>query len=272
MKTNIIIYQPGYGGTFLQYLFSLDSTTVPYGPKSNNRLDIYSFDHAQQYLNWEQFHHNYTDINTIDLTAEDDHYTTMVVAKHPVEFYQSNQIVTKSFKAGTKMYIADLSRDSFNDFWLVRFKEKGNGFPSLRPHEIIQEEQIRIAYTPNSISVDKFLDPTTWQEEYLRINEIMELTPYLESAEKLYESWYRQRVEPYKQEFAQLTIEQIEKYSYRRDLAETTSRNSISHRWHDFYNSVRGNNWPDCDDEKDFHQLPAWIQQELVEKFDYFPS
>jgi hypothetical protein len=270
MKTNIIIYQPGYGGTFLQYLFSLDRTTAPYGSNVTNRLEIYSFDHAQKYTTWEQFHYNYTNINTVDLN--DNRYSTSTIAIHPTEFYQSNQLIAKSQEVNTTVYIADLSWTDFNNFWLVRFKEKGNGYPNLRPQEIVQEDQIRTRYDPISINIDAFLDPTTWSAEYLRINSSMGLTPQLESAEKLYESWYKQRVEPFRQEFNQLTIKEIETYSHRRILTEAASKNSTSQHWYDFYNSVRGDNWPDCDDECNFHQLPAWIQQELKEKFDYFPG
>jgi hypothetical protein len=272
MKTNIIIYQPGYGGTFLQYLFSLDNKTVPYGSDPINRLDTYLFDHAEHYPNWEQFHLNHTDVNSINLTTIDDQYTSMTISVHPTEFYQSNQLVIKSNDVNTSVYLAELSHNSFNNFWLVRFKEKGNGYPCLRPQEIVQEEQIRTTYIPVSIHIDKFLDPSTWSAEYLRINDLMGLTPQLESAEKLYESWYKQRVEPFRQEFNQLTIKEIETYSHRRILSETASKNSTSQYWYDFYNSVRGDNWPDCDDECNFHQLPAWIQQELIEKFDYFPG
>lgn len=41
--------------------------------------------------------------------------------------------------------------------------------------------------------------------------------------------------------------------------------------WPTLYNIFRGPDWPDCPLEKDFHLLPAWIQEELIVKFGYDP-
>lgn len=35
--------------------------------------------------------------------------------------------------------------------------------------------------------------------------------------------------------------------------------------WQKFYNSVKGDDYPDCDNEEDFELLPDWIKQELVD-------
>lgn len=42
--------------------------------------------------------------------------------------------------------------------------------------------------------------------------------------------------------------------------------------WSNFYNEIRDASWPDCDNEQDFVNLPAHIQQECCEVFSYVPG
>lgn len=42
--------------------------------------------------------------------------------------------------------------------------------------------------------------------------------------------------------------------------------------WQDFYDSIRDQSWPDCKDEKDFFNLPAWIQDECQQRHGYVPG
>jgi hypothetical protein len=46
---------------------------------------------------------------------------------------------------------------------------------------------------------------------------------------------------------------------------------SNSEAWIDWYNSIKGPNWPNCDSEQQFHMLPDWIQKELINNFNYDP-
>jgi hypothetical protein len=48
-----------------------------------------------------------------------------------------------------------------------------------------------------------------------------------------------------------------------------TSNNSKKTNWLTFYQQVRGNDWPDCDNEDDFDKLPEPIKQECIKKFGY---
>jgi len=43
-------------------------------------------------------------------------------------------------------------------------------------------------------------------------------------------------------------------------------------KWQDFYNNIKGADWPDCGSEADFAALPAYIQQECVTRFGYTPG
>lgn len=42
--------------------------------------------------------------------------------------------------------------------------------------------------------------------------------------------------------------------------------------WKNFYNSVRNDLWPDCDNEDDFDQLPDEIKEECINQYGYQPG
>lgn len=42
--------------------------------------------------------------------------------------------------------------------------------------------------------------------------------------------------------------------------------------WQEFYQSVRSPQWPDCDEEENFANLPAWIQSECQDVHGYVPG
>jgi len=46
----------------------------------------------------------------------------------------------------------------------------------------------------------------------------------------------------------------------------------VHKQWKNWYSRVRDPSWPDCNDERDFANLPAWIQQECIEVFGYKPN
>lgn len=43
-------------------------------------------------------------------------------------------------------------------------------------------------------------------------------------------------------------------------------------KWANWYNRIRDPQWPDCPEEKDFDNLPEWIQQECINIFGYKPK
>lgn len=43
-------------------------------------------------------------------------------------------------------------------------------------------------------------------------------------------------------------------------------------RWQAWYYRIRGSDWPACDHEQDFYHLPDWVQQDLVQNYNYQPS
>jgi hypothetical protein len=46
----------------------------------------------------------------------------------------------------------------------------------------------------------------------------------------------------------------------------------IMNEWQMFYSQVKGQDWPECPDEKDFDKLPNWIQEEFTNTFNYIPG
>ena len=50
---------------------------------------------------------------------------------------------------------------------------------------------------------------------------------------------------------------------------QITNSTAISHEdeeiWKEFYNSIKGADWPDCPVMKDFNQLPDWVKQECFD-------
>lgn len=284
-NANLIIYQPGYGGNLLCCLFSLDPITkslLSINYPNIDRSELYTFNHSKKFANWESWHaitcnerHRSILPNRID-----DRILTLVI--HPKEYLVGNYT---DMGLNFTIYLAALSRSEFSDYWLMRTKEKWNGFPFLRRQEIVQEEYINNTYNPITISVDSFLNLHTWQDEYLRINKLMNLTPNLTVASKLYRDWYDLRVAPLRKEFDILSTVQINIYSEQRDNMEANSRNlfemefpiqsasvlTAEDNWVNLYNQTRGVDWPDCPPSSDFYKLPIQIQQELIVDFNYNP-
>jgi organic radical activating enzyme len=42
--------------------------------------------------------------------------------------------------------------------------------------------------------------------------------------------------------------------------------------WESFYNKIKADDWPSCDDEKDFALLPSYVQNECINAFGYVPG
>ena len=57
-------------------------------------------------------------------------------------------------------------------------------------------------------------------------------------------------------------------------IKHTITSNSMNSQtsWLTFYEQIRDKSWPDCEHEKDFDQLPLYIQKEIIEVFGYTPT
>jgi hypothetical protein len=71
---------------------------------------------------------------------------------------------------------------------------------------------------------------------------------------------------------ANTNIDQLQ--TLHQDIHQLISlKDEIQHaQWKNWYNRIKDPLWPHCDQEKDFQNLPEWIQQECVEVFGYQPK
>lgn len=212
-----IIYLPGYGGHFLENLFSLDTKTKPHIPSFitnpdttlKGRFDVYDFNNSLKYKNWAEFHVNYNQQHKFD------DYELHIFAVHPYEFFYGSGPAPDN----PKYYLADLSYDNFSNFWLLEFKKQKH-FLSIRPSEILITQHLQNTLNLQIISIDKFLNPDLWEQEYIRIAELMGIDLNLKYATMLYNSWYNIRVKPFKEQFKLLDQTKMSLYYQERQLYE----------------------------------------------------
>ena len=223
---NLIIYQPGFAGHFLETLLSIDTSTTFLKPASviiddtvSNRLEYYSFDNSYDYTSWRQFHHErQLFISNCLVSHNNSNRYKCIHGVHPIEYVN---LIKPSLNCEYRLFIVDLSYNYFNDFWLLESRRKFNNFPILR----VDEQKINQSIIDNepitsNICLDKFLNPDTWINEYLRLCELFNVESNVHNATSLYQSWYDIRVAPIQEDFNELTEEEKETYSQYRKLVE----------------------------------------------------
>jgi hypothetical protein len=181
-----------------------------------NRSAAYSFDHATDYTSWQEFHDNITRASQDD----NSNYAILVKCIHPHEYSHTNG----------EHYFCDLSYDDFSNYWLVDTKINWNNFPRQRAGELLKEHSMRTKYAHEIISIDNFLDLSTWEHEYRRLSELMGLVVYMAQATALIHSWHRARVSNQMKKFKQITEPFIHaEYRRRRLTSEVESHDSGIH-------------------------------------------
>jgi hypothetical protein len=265
---HLIIYRPGHAGTFLRYLFSLDESTVSHAKDSDNRLEAYSFNHALKYSHWKLFHKGHSDENIADIKNLPEGYDHLVYPVHSMDYHKLD---LTNFKSVT-YYQVVLPYEEFCDFWLLRTRELWGNWPRQRYTEVLAEEIVKKQLTlKNVISLNKLLDKSTWLDEYLRITNLMNIPPNIEQATILYNEWYNLRVQPLVDEFNTVDSDKLKMYSTVRKHVESIIPGTQK-TWNEYYNSVKGIDWPECHNETDFYALPENIKHELIERFGYNPK
>ena len=238
-----LVYQPGFAGHMLTYLLSLDSKTFFHKPDSinvsdtlENRVQTYSFNNAKKFNHWYNWHRKYNILEPyqiVDLTKDTD--LTVIVPMHPQDFYSYAVGPDFDNKLISKYLIADLPHNSWCDYWLVETKKLWYNFPPLRHDEFTKEEYIRQHFDCFGLAVDKFLEPSTWLEEYHRACDFLKLSTHDEQATILYNTWYETRVIDLKQKFKLLSSKTKDIYSSARLALERNETVQID-------NVVLGNN------------------------------
>lgn len=195
---NLIIYKPGYGGHFIQQLFSLDSST--YFWKSSkittlDRKDHYSFQNIySRFGTWRNHHMSfYFPIKVCDnFLFQDSSSSILNLGIHPAEYYSLdlvNQILQDH--CTIKYFQVILSEklthviDQFKNF---------NHFPYLRPGEHEQDIELMTRYNPEIINFDNFvLGEDLFLSEYNRLCPLFNVPVDSATALELYRDWYAER-------------------------------------------------------------------------------
>jgi hypothetical protein len=260
LKKITIVYLPGYAGNFLEALFSLDSTTVPLWKIDNDT----PMDRVNSYLNVRQnkkiLHmHDLESKKTPDNLTD---YQYIFNCTHPAGFNFQN--------CPTQVLLVDLDWSDFSNYWLMESKKSFDyQLARLRADETRQNLQVKKHFNTKIIDLNQFLDRRKWQKEYEKINLLLGLPNHYAAADKLYSFWYDLRVQEFVTQFDQLSPEQYSQYCHQRLKEEERGTPGT---WQIFYQRVKDPQWPDCEQEQDFFQLPDWIQQELITKFGYQPQ
>ena len=237
MKQIEIIYQPGYGGNFLTYLFSLDPSTVPYWVDSDDvaeRLKAYDFNNTKKYTNWKIFHEYGRK------KFPRDHHDTLISCRHSQKYIRDPRKFVPV--PGHSYYLVDLSRQDWPNYWLVSSKKRLGDFPAVYLDMLQEENEIRKNYSFPTISLDCFLDPAQWE------------TP-----------------EP-KNNFAVQRLGDEQQEPFVHFLSMELVGGSRDRAFVKRYREIKHTHWPDCESEKDFDQLPDAIKKELIEIFNYTPK
>ena len=271
MKPNLIIYQPGFGGHFLKFLFSLHPITAPHVKDTDNideRLEFYNFSDSKKYPSWEDFHiNNHKGSNSLIYKKD----KILIDSTHSKEEFAVDYILENS-----NLYIVSLSYQDFSNFWLTKTKEIWGGFPILTSGEIAKETIIKQRYKYTEINFDRFLDQNQWYDEYVTISNAMGI-PLVNQAKTLYESWFNVRVKPLLDLYHQLDEKEISSYYAKRLEMENPGylTNEITFKnsqdffsFSSYYNNLKGSDWPDLSDYDSVDALPDFVKHELS-KFNF---
>ena len=201
------MYLPGHAGNFLTRLFSLGTETLPHlpvkllehyirtGKPDNhlNRLELYSFQDAFKYYDWQEFHRDWADFHysnkyeLVNVFYNSKYAITYAI--HPFEF--------KMFEHGinlldqTEFYYVDLDLTKYGA-WVDSQQQKLKF--CLRDNELDDFYKLKQQYPIQAISLTKMLESTDeFLKEYTRVCNLMKLQPHIDQALALYLDWSRAR-------------------------------------------------------------------------------
>ena len=200
MKTiNLVVYKPGYGGHLIEFLLSLDPSTMPWVRAGSSiqdvlpsRKDHYSFkDIVKTHGHWKKHHIQFGTESSSFTSFVNSNYQIFCVAIHPFEFYRWDLL--DRLKQFNVNYL-HLSLSPQREHIIDSFKKRNNNFPVLRPGEDEEDQQYRKDFNPFVINFDNFIiGEETFIAEYRRINEHLNLPLHLDDALEMYRDWYVER-------------------------------------------------------------------------------
>jgi hypothetical protein len=199
---NLIVYKPGYGGHFVEFLLSLDPSTMPWVRAGStvdevnlSRKSHYSFKNiVSTHGHWQKHHIPFrTERESFTAFLANETYHTFCAGVHPAEFYRWS--LTELFsKYPVQVNYVLLSLSPEREYIIDAFKASNNNFPLLRPGEEEQNTQYQQEHRPFVINFDNFiLGEASFADEYTRINEHLALPLHLDDALEMYRDWYAER-------------------------------------------------------------------------------
>jgi hypothetical protein len=203
MRTiNLIVYKPGYGGHFIEFLLSLDPSTMPWVRAGStveevnlSRKTHYSFKNIVKiHGHWQQHHIPFrTERESFTSFLANETYHTFCAAVHPHEFYKWSLTDLFSEHPVHVNYLL-LSLSPEREYIIDAFKVSNNNFPVLRLGEEEQNKQYREEHQPIVISLDNFIiGEEAFVAEYKKMNEYLALPLHLDAAIEMYRDWYSER-------------------------------------------------------------------------------
>lgn len=196
---NVLVYMPGYGGSFIKFLLSLDPSTYPHVPRNQNltnnsqRKEFYSFrDLRKNFGWWVKFHQNfYDELDTIN-SFVDSEYQTCTIDSHPYEYYRLVRHRISQVNVDP-VYLQVKISERFAPV-IDHFNMLNGGFPGFRTGEERKDMQFLLEHDPYTICLDNFFKDTDhFVDEYERLNKFLQLPLYVDDALELYADWRRVR-------------------------------------------------------------------------------
>lgn len=204
-NVNLIIYKPGYGGHFIQFILSLDKSTVPiisrgvdFNQMPESRKEFYSFkDLRKTYGHWWNHHKKYQgrdfDQSAVHELLNNNNYHTLMIHAHPYEFYNT-KLVEFLQNVNVSVNYLQIQLSPKYEYVIDIFKACNGNFPELRPGEEGMNQKITEQLSPYIINFDNFiLGEGHFVEEYIKISNHLQLPLYLDDAIEMYRDWYIER-------------------------------------------------------------------------------
>ena len=196
---NLIIYKPGYGGHFIQQLFSLDSST--YFWKSSkittlDRKDHYSFQNIySRFGTWINHHTSFYFPTKVcdNFLFQDSSSSILNLGIHPAEYYSLDLVNQILQDHCTIKYFQVILSEKLTHV-IDQFKNFNHHFPYLRPGEHEQDIELMTRYNPEIINFDNFvLGEDLFLSEYNRLCSLFNVPVDSATALELYRDWYAER-------------------------------------------------------------------------------
>jgi hypothetical protein len=194
---------PGHAGNFLTRLFSLSPETIPQMPikmmqlleqpnhkipEDLNRLELYKFDDViKKYNHWQTFHRSFPDYNNRDsfnlLNINSGfRHSHVIYSIHPHEFWLNLSSMCAVYDQFFHVELTD------HDEWVNDQQQKLQF--EWRENELLKLQQFTSTYPSQAISLTQMLRGNNeLLNEYKKICQIIGITPMLDQALQLYQSW-----------------------------------------------------------------------------------